>query len=65
MKIASIIPVSVIALTIHLAFILILLKVHPYRQSLRVHQIGVIINHLLYAGFLVIINIINFVDKIN
>lgn len=56
---------SVLALVLSLGFIIILLKIKPYKQSLRIHQISIIIHHLFYAVFLVVINLINFLNVIS
>jgi hypothetical protein len=64
LQIANLIPISLFVLILNLGFILILLKIKPYKQSLRIHQVSLIINHLLYAVFMVIINLINFLDTI-
>lgn len=53
---------SVLVLVVSLGFIIILLKIKPYKQSLRIHQISIIIHHLLYAVFLVVINLINILN---
>ena len=56
---------SAIALFIHVVFIIILLFIHPYRQSLRVHSFTLIFNQLIYLGFLIVINLINYLEKLN
>ncbi len=43
----------------------IIIVLNPYKYSLKVHTIGMITNHVIYLVFLIVVNIINYVDSIN
>ena len=59
------IPISVICLIIHVIYMIILAKIKPYQQSLRIHSIALGLNQIVYFVFLVLLNLINFIDQIN
>jgi hypothetical protein len=51
-----------IVLFIQLAYILFInSKLKPYQNSLKVHQIGLLLQHLIYLLFLILINLINYI----
>jgi hypothetical protein len=59
------IPISVLVLCVQVFYTFWLLLIHPYRQSLRVHSITLILNHVVYIVFLVVVNLINLVNEID
>lgn len=65
LKVLSYLKTSLIALIVELIFIVLIVKINPYRQSLRIHTVTLWINHLVYVVFLVVLNVINFVERIN
>jgi hypothetical protein len=58
-------PLSVLVLLLQIIYIIALLIIHPYKQSLRVHSITLLINQCVYLVFLIFINLINFVKDID
>ena len=58
-------PISVIALLLQIIYIIALIMIHPYKQSLRVHSITLLINQCVFLVFLIFINLINFVKDID
>ncbi len=59
------VPFSVLILLLQIIYIIALLMIHPYKQSLRVHSITLLINQCVYLVFLIFINLINFVKDID
>ena len=59
------VPCSMLVLAVHVIFLTSLIVINPYRQSLRVHQICVLFNQVVYLVFISVINLINFVDDLN
>ena len=59
------VPCSVLVLVAHLIFMVSLIIINPYRQSLRVHQICVLFNQVVYLVFIIVINLINLVEDLN
>lgn len=59
------IPASVIALIIHVAYMIVLFIVNPYQMSLHVHTVGLWICQISYLLFLVFINVVNLTHKFN
>ena len=59
------IPLSVIVFILQLAYIIALIVVHPYKQSLRVHTVTLLINQIVYLIFLFFINLINFIKEMD
>jgi amino acid transporter len=59
------VPLSVLVLLLEIIYIIALLMIHPYKQSLRVHSITLLINQCVYLVFLIFINLINFVKGID
>ena len=58
-------PFSLITLLIQVAYMIIVLVINPYRQSLRVHSISIIFYQVVYLIFLCVINMINFVSNLS
>ena len=58
-------PISLFVLAVQTAYTIALIAIHPYRQSLRVHTVTLLINQTVYIVFLVAINLINLVDSID
>lgn len=58
------IPVSVLALIIHIFYVALLIYIKPYELSLTIHTVGLFTCNIIYLIFLLFINIINFVDDI-
>lgn len=56
---------SALCLVIQLVYTFIILKIQPYKQSLKVHAIALYLNQILYTIFLVFINLINFIGSIS
>lgn len=54
---------SVIVLLIHLIHMIVIFSINPYKMSLKVHTIGMLINNAIYLVFLVLINFINYMTK--
>jgi hypothetical protein len=53
---------SAVVTFIHIIyFLLINFKINPYKDSLKIHKIGLILQHLIYLLFLILINLINYV----
>ena len=59
------VPCSVLVLAVHLIFMISLILINPYRQSLRVHQICVLFSQTVYLVFISVINLINLVDDLS
>ncbi len=59
------IPMSMFVFVLQILYTIALVVVHPYRQSLRVHTVTLLINQVVYAVFLAFINLINMVDEID
>jgi hypothetical protein len=59
------IPLSVIILILQIAYTIALIIIHPYKQSLRVHTVTLLINQIVYLVFLFFINLINFVKEMD
>ncbi len=55
------IPVSLVAIIIHIIYMCFLLYIKPYKMSLHIHSIGLMFCHAVYLLFLIFINAINFV----
>ncbi len=56
------IHMSIIVIFIQLVYILLInLKINPYKNSLKVHQIGLLLQQLIYFVFLIQINLINYI----
>jgi hypothetical protein len=55
---------SAISLTVHLIHILYVYRTDPYKQSLKIHTIGMIFNNIIYLIYIIIINVINYSDDI-
>ncbi len=58
------VPISALVLAFHSIYAISLLFIKPYKQSLRIHSFTLYINQLLYFCFLVVINLINFLDTL-
>lgn len=56
---------SVVVLVIQMVHMVCLYLIDPYKQSLKVHSVGIIFNNIVYFIFLVIINVINYTDDIH
>jgi hypothetical protein len=55
---------SVIVLLLQVVHMIVVFSINPYKMSLKVHTIGMLINNSIYLAFLVIINLINYLDKL-
>jgi hypothetical protein len=53
------VPMSVLVLGLQVLYTISLIAIHPYKQSLKVHTITLLLNQALLIVFLVIINFIN------
>jgi hypothetical protein len=56
---------SVLVLIIQILYTLTLIVIHPYKQSLRVHTITLLIYQVVYIVFLIGINLINLVNDLD
>lgn len=56
---------SVVVLLIHTFHIVYLYLIDPYKQSLKVHTVGMMFNNFVYFLFLIIINVINYSEDIH
>ncbi len=56
---------SVIALAVEIAFMLALIKIKPYRQSLKVHTVTLFFNNGVVLVFLIVINLLNYVKDLD
>ena len=59
------VPISILVLLLQVIYTIALVVIHPYRQSLRVHTITLLINQCVYIVFLTFINLINMVEEMN
>ena len=59
------VPMSIFIFVLQIFYTIALVAVHPYRQSLRVHTVTILINHAVYIVFLAFISLINLVDDID
>lgn len=53
------VPMSLLVLSLQVFYTITLIAIHPYKQSLKVHTITLLINQALLIAFLVVINFIN------
>jgi len=53
---------SAIVLGIQLVHLIVVIIINPYKQSLKIHTVGMILNNLFYLVFLVVINFINYLN---
>jgi hypothetical protein len=51
---------SVIVILIQIIHMIVIFCINPYKMSLKVHTIGMLLNNFIYLAFLVIINFINY-----
>jgi hypothetical protein len=58
-------PMSVFVLALQIIYTIALIVIHPYKQSLRVHSITLLINQMVFIVFLVFINLINLIKDMN
>jgi len=58
-------PISILILVLQVIYTLILVLIHPYRQSLRIHTVTLFINQGVYIVFLIAINLINLVNSLD
>lgn len=56
---------SGIALAVHIVFILALVKIKPYKQSLKVHTVTLFINNGVVLVFLIVINLLNYLEDLD
>jgi hypothetical protein len=56
---------SAVVLVIQIVHMACLYLIDPYKQSLRVHNVGIIFNNVIYFIFLVIINLINYAEDLH
>ncbi len=56
---------SAIALAAHILFMLALVKIKPYKQSLKVHTVTLFINNGVVLAFLIVINLLNYVEELD
>jgi uncharacterized membrane protein len=56
---------SAVVLGLQMAHMVCLYLIDPYKQSLRVHTVGIIFNNVIYFIFLVIINVINYAEDLH
>lgn len=56
---------SAIVLAVQILHLITIIIIMPYKQSLKIHTIGLFISNLIYLGFLIIINVINYVDNMD
>jgi len=55
---------SCIVLVIQIIHMLVIFVINPYKKSLKVHIIGMMLNNGIYLMFIIFINVINYVDDI-
>jgi hypothetical protein len=55
---------SIIVLAIHFIFTVTIMIIKPYKQSLRIHAVGLYLSLILYLVFLSVICLINMTDSI-
>ena len=60
-RIFSVIPISLFVLIVHIAYMVLIKAIDPYKQSLNVHKYGLFLCQFTYLLFLIVINFINFV----
>jgi hypothetical protein len=56
---------SAIALAVHIVFMLVLIKIKPYKQSLKVHTVTLFINNGVVLAFLIVINLLNYLEDLD
>jgi hypothetical protein len=54
---------SIIVLVIQAIHMIVIFCINPYKMSLKVHTIGMLLNNFIYLVFLIIINFINYMQK--
>ncbi len=59
------VPMSIFVLLLQVLYTIALIVIHPYRQSLRVHTVTLLINQCVLIVFLTFINLINMVEEID
>jgi hypothetical protein len=56
---------SVILVLIQFVYMLVLLKINPYKQSLTIHKVSLIYGNVLFFLYLIVINLINYVKELD
>lgn len=56
---------SIIALVVHIAYIISLKIINPYKNYLKIHKYGLFACQFTYLIFILVINYINFFPQIN
>ena len=56
---------SAIVCGLHFMYLLALIKINPYEQSLKVHTVTLFINNGIVMVFLIVINLLNYVDDLD
>lgn len=56
---------SLIVLIIHCVYVVVLIVINPYSMSLRIHTVGLFACQGIYGMFLVFVNLINFMEKMD
>lgn len=56
---------SAIVCGLHFVYLLALIKIRPYKQSLTVHTVTIFINNGIVMVFLIVINLLNYVDDLD
>ena len=50
---------------LHVLFMASLIRIDPYRQSLRIHTVSLLANNAVFLVFLMVINLINYVNDLD
>lgn len=54
-------PISMLCLVIHVIYIIALIKIKPYNNSLKIHSVALYLNQIIYLVFLALLNFINLI----
>jgi hypothetical protein len=55
------IPISAFCFVIQVIYMIVLLKIQPYKVAFRIHTVSLYLNQIMYFIFLAVINYLNFI----
>jgi hypothetical protein len=56
---------SVLCFAVQVIYMIIMLRIQPYKGSLKIHTVSLFLNQLISLVFLALINLINFMGAVN
>lgn len=59
------VPFSLLILFLQGFYTVFLIYVNPYKQTLKIHSVTLLINQIVYIVFLIVINLINFLKNLS